>query len=290
MNELPSYFSVFSKLLPEEVIGLLVSIENSFFKLQYEDHYSKLEDWFGDYEGIDEQTQLKSAISFYKEHIETVLRLQGITLVELEVIPFPILVNILSTVTLFSTSNLVDVFEGLSFEEYPDNESLLAERLAKVNDLPITDFLQYIEDVDDSTISILRYYGKEEESVVEIDKEHLKEVKAYIKTLKETKSNNYSVGGIIAEEYIKSLGTVGFSIGDALDSLPDISHLSTADYGVCISLLLRASSERGSLRTTVLDEIKSVGSEITNIAFIASAIDYLGKIQIDSLEQDEAND
>jgi len=205
MATLPNYFNHFVGIYPEEVIEMYTSIENSFAALNYEAHQDDVDFVFEDTGDLTSKDITNMIDSIYREHLNTVLSMQGIFLTNPFADKLFPLVKILGVVVLLATQPPHELFASTTIDLNNSEEIQFAHILSVLSDLSITDSLLHVERVIPEVIQ----YLTEDKPIMPI----IKETQAMAET--RFKNSNLPMKGVVVDT-IKAINHFGYNLDSFL--------------------------------------------------------------------------
>lgn len=155
-NPLPEYFNNFYSIFSEVISELLVTIENSFARLYYVDHFDDIESVFTDYASYTIKDKTQMVLHFYRQHIDAVLVAQGVYLTNPFTDPLPIIVAIQQAVSILGTTKLSEIYPGEAIDQDDTGELFIATIIHKLTEVTIEELLTAITSVNHDVIEYLR--------------------------------------------------------------------------------------------------------------------------------------
>ena len=204
-NNLPIYFSNLSNVFSEEVLKLLTSIENSFNQLEYIQHKDDIDLLFSTIYSKPTSEFGSSVMEVYREHINSVLSLQGIFLANPYIEELATITTILHTVSILATVPLNEVLLGETIDDENSDIVYFASVIKSLTDLTIETILNAICDVSKDTINFLH-----NDTVIPFLINNIDLVAS-----KRFKESNIPKRGIIVEA-IRQLNTFGYNVNTFL--------------------------------------------------------------------------
>ena len=204
-NNLPTYFSNLSNVFSEEVLKLLTSIENSFNQLEYIQHKDDIDLLFSTIYSKPTSEFSSSVIEVYREHINSVLSLQGIFLANPYIEELSTIATILHTVSILATVPLSEVLLGETIDDEDSDIVYFASVIKSLTDLTIETILNAICNVSRDTVNFLH-----NDTIIPFLINNIDLVAS-----KRFKESSIPKKGIIVEA-IRQLNTFGYSVNTFL--------------------------------------------------------------------------
>lgn len=204
-NNLPTYFSNLSNVFSEEVLKLLTSIENSFNQLEYIQHKDDIDLLFSTIYSKPTSEFSSSVIEVYREHINSVLSLQGIFLANPYIEELSAIATILHTVSILATVPLSEVLLGETIDDENSDIVYFASVIKSLTDLTIETILNAICNVSKDTVNFLH-----NDTIIPFLINNIDLVAS-----KRFKESSIPKKGIIVEA-IRQLNTFGYSVNTFL--------------------------------------------------------------------------
>jgi hypothetical protein len=269
MNTLPYYFNYFPTVFPEPVIEMFVSIENSFYTINYDAHRDDISAVY-DILNLNTTNLNNLTLEIYREHITSVMSLQGIFLANPFTEKFSNLVQLVNCVSVLATNKVSELLEGEVIELEDNNEYYFAKLIEALTELTYTDALLMIDYVSKGLID---YLNKDLPTAILTTETRL---------IGETRFKNSILvkEGVIVEA-IRKLNYFGYDINTFLVTHTlDISDIKDDnEMAKEIILLVLGSSTPDELLTSTMFEVANhIGESVQQILSLNNKIlHYMSK-------------
>lgn len=201
MLELPHYFTQLETIIPLSVVELLVSIEHSFYRLNYNEHIDDIDSVFTDYSSQSNKDIGATILSFYRQHLDNVCILQGIYLNNPLEDSLSQLTEFLLAVTKIGLTPVKDLLEGEVVNDENSADLYFASVIALISNLPIVIVLKLIHHLSDEVVD----YLKQDIPLIYLKSKHIVEAETRFKNSPLLKE------GIVVDE-IRQMASFGYSI------------------------------------------------------------------------------
>lgn len=269
---LPNYFEYFESIFSEEIIDTLITIEKAFELINYEQHKDDIGFIFTDYNDKSGKDFCDITMSFYRDHINSVLSLQGILLTNPytdQIIPLAI---ILRSVSLLSSMPLSDILEGDIIDTEETTDVCFARVISLMSDLSIPQVLSHIFMVIPDVITYLN-----QDLPISIIR-----TLAMTNAEKRFKECSIEKKGIIVEA-IRAIGTFGYNVQTFLivhsETIADIIKEDTAHKkynelaNEIILLVLGSSTPDNFLLSVMLEAAVHIVDDATELLKVNNIIE-----------------
>lgn len=246
MPRIPEYCDTYLNLFSVELTTSCLSIENSFYLLEYDAHQDDIAAVYDNPIYADNKDISLAIINLYKLHVNSVLEVQGILLANPESNPLPDIAKILHAITALATAHDInDILSGMS--PITDDTPLLylASIIADMMDIQIAEVLTLIESVTPDILKVLNV-------VPEFEPPHSNMAEVAELRFKKTLATTHT---IIVVNTIRQLGYFGYNLNsvltivhDAILELPDIEEQANE----LVMLVLGSSTPDNIIISTVL--------------------------------------
>ena len=155
IDSLPNYFNYFPAILPPEVIDVLITVEHAFALVNYDSHQDDITSIFNDYTDKTSKDLADITLAFYREHINSVLSLQGILLTNPYTDQLFPLATILKCVSVLATMPLSEILEGDSADVEETADDYFAVIISLMSELSVIQVLSHVMLVSPEIIAYL---------------------------------------------------------------------------------------------------------------------------------------
>ena len=152
---LPNYVYHYPALFAEEIVAILTTIENAFALLNYDRHHDELDAVFTDAVDKSGKDYADAVMNEYREHINSVLSLQGITLANPYTDSINHLAILLYSVSLLATQPLSDILHGEQNSIEDTADAYFAKVIALMSSLTVEEVLALVQIVTPELIEFL---------------------------------------------------------------------------------------------------------------------------------------
>lgn len=154
-NDLPKYFDEASKIFSEEILNSLISIEEAFDKIYYNQHIDDIDSLFstGTHKGTSEFCS--TVLEVYREHINAVLSAQGIFVANPFTESLSNLIELLEAVVLLGTVNKHDLYHIDEIKDEDTDDTYFAKAVSLFTNLSVEAVLDIVVYVNASVVAYL---------------------------------------------------------------------------------------------------------------------------------------
>lgn len=156
MFQLPEYFTEFHSIMAEPLIEILVTIENQFEKLNYQDHKDNIANVFTDHEHFTGKNSYDVVLSIYREHIDYVLSYQGIFLKDPYYERLSLMAMVLTAVASLAIQRPSELSADFQNFLEDSNELFFAQVVEALTDQSWHETVNIIDSITDTTIELIR--------------------------------------------------------------------------------------------------------------------------------------
>ena len=213
MQQPPEYFNSFYGIIPPEVITILLSIESSLALINYDSHLDLIASVFDNplYEN-DTNALVNAVYELYREHVDAVLQMQGISLANPYIEKLLPIAQILNVIVLIGTSNdIPELLAGITFNEDDSPLIYVSTLIADYLHISVSEILTYISDVNPAIMTLISTVMDYEP---EISNNNIIAAQRF-------KNTNINTKNKIVTETIKKLGYFGYNINTILTLIHD---------------------------------------------------------------------
>ena len=255
----PIYFNYFPAIMPTELIDVLLAAEYSFNLINYSQHQDDITALFNDCPDLSSKDLSDNTLLLYREHINSVLALQGILLANPYTDRLIPLCTILHCVSVLATQPLSAVLEGDSVEIEDCADSYFARVLSIMSGLSVPELLGYITSV---TPDIITYLHQDKPLIALLTTVELLGEQRFRNSPLEKK-------GVVVEA-IRLLGKFGYDIESFM-----LTHAEMIAAGTIWDTAIDADTETKASVTDIANEIilMVLGSNTQTNVLLAQMLD-----------------
>lgn len=158
----PEYLDQLQEWMGDESYEVLVELEDAFRALAYEGHQDIIHLELMREGQIDVNDALFNIRNIYREAMDAICQMQGVTLASPENDNFIDLVRLTTAITILGTQPMSDTLLEFECEDYDDDFVLLCQAAAHVSELSEGAIMSYISDVDESAADQIRVFTDDE--------------------------------------------------------------------------------------------------------------------------------
>ncbi len=266
MTLLPNYFEYINKITSPEIIILLEIIEENFILLNYNDHQEDITSVFQDTKSKTSKELVDATISYYREHIDNVLSLQGIFLANPFSDKLASIVELLTATTKLGTTPLLELLEGETIDDENSSDIYFAKIIAFTSNLIITEVLQLVDHI---LVDIIDYLKND------IPLLELKTKNSQIAEIR-FKNSLLIKQGIIVDN-IRHLSCFGYNLNSFIKNHSlAISNLESDEQiaNEIILLVLGSNTDTKQVESVCYDLSEHIGNHLNQIILINNYIKH----------------